>query len=406
MLSRLLLQNSKLTSTSLSLVSQLLGILQLILLITKVGPGRETDTYFYIFAIGLVFPQIFIDGFISPAMLRGRLSAKSINKIMVLCLILIFIFNFLAYLKIRSNGNNAAIYVIIVLMLNSLVQFVNWFYASVKAVFGIPFFKSGMFIPANSLGVIMLLMPEENSYQNVLNMCIGLLIGNLAFLFAIKLNPPLRSEFNNLVVLNSSGNYYWLLVKSFCSYFGILGIQTIAFDLKASAITFLAIPGKIVSGFTSIFINSILPFHVNVSVFNELKMKTTIWRYLLFSTLISLISIIVFLVFFPEYFLFSIVISVWLVSSVGSSFAQVIVLKKLPPGAVIFSIFPIFLVYALLITMTRFNQIDILALFIAFALIDALSASIQFIQIRYWQFAGVFTLTSLVLLVSILQFLF
>ena len=403
---RLLFQNSKLVSASLSLISQLLGVLQIVTLITKVGPGRETDIYFYIFAIGLVFPQIFIDGFISPALVNQRISLESIKKILILCLILILICNFLAYLKIRTQENNLVIYTIIVLMLNSFVQFINWFYVSVKAVFGIPFFKSGMFIPANSFGIIMLIMSSKSSYQNVLNMCLGLLFGNLAFLFVIKLKAPLPSKDKGILVVNFSGNYYWLLVKSTCSYLGILGIQTLAFDLKTSTITLLAIPGKIVSGFTSIFINSMLPFHVNVSVFNELKMKTTIWKYLVFSTLISISSIILFYFFFSEYLLITIITSIWLVSSVGSAFAQVILSKKLPPRAVIFSILPIVFIFVLLSTILEYRQIDVLVLFIAFALIDALSAAIQYVQIKYWQFAGLFTFTSLVLFISMIQILF
>ena len=403
---RLLFQNSKLVSASLSLISQLLGVLQIVTLITKVGPGRETDIYFYIFAIGLVFPQIFIDGFISPALVNQRISLESIKKILILCLILILICNFLAYLKIRTQENNLVIYIIIVLMLNSFVQFINWFYVSVKAVFGIPFFKSGMFIPANSFGIIMLIMSSKSSYQNVLNMCLGLLFGNLAFLFVIKLKAPLPSKDKGILVVNFSGNYYWLLVKSTCSYFGILGIQTLAFDLKTSTITLLAIPGKIVSGFKSIFINSMLPFHVNVSVFNELKMKTTIWKYLVFSTLISISSIILFYFFFSEYLLITIITSIWLVSSVGSAFAQVILSKKLPPRAVIFSILPIVFIFVLLSTILEYRQIDVLVLFIAFALIDALSAAIQYVQIKYWQFAGLFTFTSLVLFISMIQILF
>jgi hypothetical protein len=276
---------------------------------------------------------------------------------------------------------------------------------SVNAVFGIPFFKSGMFIPANFLAIVMLLLPSESSYQVVLNMCLGLLIGNIAFLLVIKFKTSLPQKVDGIIVMELPGNYYWLLLKSSFSYFGILGIQTLAFDLKTSAITLLAIPGKIVSGFTSIFINSVLPFHINTSVFNELKMKTTIWRYLFFSSFISIFSIIVFYIFFSEYLLIAIITSIWLLSSVGSSFAGVILSKKLPPQAVIYSVFPIIAVFVLLRLFLEFKQIDMLVLFLALALIDALSAAIQFVQIKYWLFAVIFIFVSLVLAMLSTHFL-
>lgn len=391
--------NTKLTSATLSLLSQLIGIMQLYVLLAKIGSGRASDIYFYLFTMGLIIPQIFLDGFISPALLGKRISFAKAKKLVSRSLIMILIINVLIFVKIHSQTDDYFAYlIVIILFLNSIIQFINWFLVSINSLLGKPNLKSGMFIPANLLGMLLILIPTSNSYQSVFYMSIGLSLGNACFFVFIKSKTLKLGDIDIVTHNRPTLDYYLLLVKSSIAYLGIFGIQSLAFDLKTSALTTLTIPAKIVSGFTTIFINSGLPLHVNIFTFNEIKTRKIIWKYVFFSISICLLTsgFCYFLV--PKYSEIANITAIWLISSVGSSFAQAILLKNHSPKAALLSTIPVISVFFSLSLVLGYKQFSVELFFWAFALIDSLSASIQFLQVRYWNLAIFFTINSIFIL--------
>jgi hypothetical protein len=391
----LLQRTKKLQSTLLSFCSQILGMLQFLLILLQVKPGVETDHFLYLFSLGFILPQIVLDGFLSPSLISQQRINKKVEKFIknrggLIVATLILGMSLLS--SEHETDSQKLFFLTIVLSVNAHLQYQNWYLANLNAVAGNPLWKSGLWIPANLLATAFLAFSFNDAYLQLIAMSVGLFLGNIGFHFAIKRVGIAAIEDLRFQIPKSAGIglNYWFLGRSTLSYSIIFGIQTLSMQSQSATLTLITIPSKIVSGFTSIFINSILPFYVNLQILDKKRIQKTIYSYLIFSLVVDIAIFLLISKYFPNVRPIAMVTAAWITGSTAAAFGQNVLLKFRSPKINFLTVLPSMMVFTILFSLSRISELNFIVICCAYTVLDCLTACIQFWAIGFKRLALIF----------------
>jgi hypothetical protein len=369
-----------------SLASQVFGTAQLALVLVRAGANVATDAYFYLFSIGLLPTLIVIVGLMYPLLLNEeRIPRSGLAHIrwVVPLLSVLFVFVGALWLQFSHRLGSALMLLVALSMANAAVQARLWFRAVAAEAGGSTVWISGVAVPANLLGVLLLLFPWSSSAQAVTAMTGGLLVGNVIFLAFMA-----RRSVGNAVVasvdVERSGSRasYWFLAKSSTGYLGQALMQSLAVLLPASSLTFLNIAIKLVASASAMFINAVMPTVVHQSTDSTVAARGFLRIMLPLMACVALICLTATAIIRPAYFASVAILGIWLVATSAAAVAQRMSFRFLRPDATRVTLGVIVIVVGLALASSRVAGFNLNVLLCAYGAIDAAGAMLLLWQLK------------------------
>lgn len=388
---------SKKVAPLLSLTSQGLGVLQLLVLLLRTGPTNVTDIYFYLFNMGMLPTQIIIVGVLLPMLLNAEKITLRAAKLTVrftpyACLFLVILGSLWMYSQERIDETLGGL--VAVIAINALVQAAVWTRAVSAEATGDPRWISGIAIPANTIGIIALLLPLQATLL-VTAMVIGLIIGNGVLLTLMHHRKVGEGAFLLLPHTKTGRGERWFLTKSGIGYGGLAFIQSLAVLLPASAITILSVSTKLVGSLVATCVNALLPKFINQTT-ESFNHGLTLLRYVYLAGSV-LLGFVMTVVSFkqPALSLPALATCLWVLASASNAIAQRAAYRFLRPNASRVTIIVVPAVAIAILLSTKSTNFQISTFLCAYALIDSLSATILLHTLRARRYAVLALIVSL-----------
>lgn len=361
-----------------SLASQGIGLVQLGILIVVVGADRYTDAYLYLFSMGLVPILILLVGLMYPLLLNDhRISKVGLRRLSWLTPLVSVGFVIGGTWWLAEQGKFSADMVPLVALLigNSVFQATAWFRAVAAEADGTQLWISGIALPANVLGTILLVIPWGSSILSVTAMSLGLLIGNLVITVVMVRRRVGQDALDSAPLLGSGrAGSYWFFGKATVGYSSQIAMQSAAVILPSSSLTILNIVNKIVGSASASFVNALMPRFVH----QQSESTDAGRRFLRFvAPSFGACGIVLFgiaVVFMPEAAGAALILALWLVLAPSAAIAQRLAFRFLPPSASRVSVFVVVLVVVLALLSTGSTNFSLIVLLAALALLDGLTA--------------------------------
>lgn len=376
-----------------SVASQLVGIIQLLLLLLRVGANDATDAYIYLFNMGMLPTQILTVGVVFPMLLNtDRLTRRAAAWAKYVVPLLSMISVVLASTWIWSNGRlgTQLIPIVCASALNAYFQACVWSRAIGAEAGGDATWISGIAIPANVLAVIALCLPLSG-IQLVTAMVTGLTVGNAALLVAMRARRVGDASIRDLPDARPprSRAELWFLTKSIVGYGGLAAIQSLAVLLPPSTLTFLAVAAKLVAAIVATFVNAVLPRFVHQRS-DELQpaMRFLVWLYV-GTAGIGAAVIVGTWASYPAMMLSGVTVALWLVGAVANAVAQRAAFRFLPPSASRATLIVLPAIALLSVASSLSPNFSVGTLLCAYAVIDAATASLLLLALRQQRLAFV-----------------
>jgi len=370
-----------------SIASQLTGLIQLAAILFLVGADNSTDSYFYLFTLGLTPILILMVGLMYPLLLneeritlgglrRIRWAAPASSGALVL--------GGSIWLSVTDSGGPWLGYLTLAVITNSVAQCAVWFRAVAAEAGGDPLWISGVALPANILAVVSLIFPWPNSGAAMAAMTFALALGNL------MLYVVMRRRQVGVVVLQespatrvgSARGSYWFLGKASVGYAGQATMQSIAVTLPASSVTFLNLANKIVGAASSTFVNALMPLVINQSTETTASGRKFLRLSLPIMALGGGALIVIAAVVNPELILTSIIVTCWLLTSTAAAVAQRMAFRFLDANASRISMAVILVVTAAAAASALSPSFSLNVLLGALAIMDGVTAALLLWALR------------------------
>ena len=254
---------------ALAATSQALGLLQLILLFHNVPSGRASDAYFYLYNWGLLPTQMILLGVVYPLWLRsvplGRLRvARIVAGVSTASGAAALLATFI--LVLLGKGYHGIWLHAALLAGVGAVAAVGWAGALRSAALGRPAWLSSVTLLSSLFACLALAAPASNLGDRVTRMCVGLLVGSAVFAVLVILLGTRATRDETLSVVRPGSNEPgWYLLKSVIGYGAAISLQSMTASLATSSLSSLNIVIKVVSGFSTVVTNTILPRLVHSS---------------------------------------------------------------------------------------------------------------------------------------------
>jgi hypothetical protein len=367
----------------LSLTSQVVGLAQLALLLWRAGANEATDAYFYLFSVGMLPIQIVLVGVMYPLLLnRERFTQGALRRIRWITPLLSVLLMAGGILWLMAGGRLGAELapIAVASVANAYIQSRLWYRAVTAEAGGNPRWISGVALPANVLGALVLLYPWSTPVQAVVAMQVALIIGNLGLLFvSLKHNvgddvlqdAPLTRQSDG-----PSRGAYWFLTKSTIGYVGLTVLQSLAILLPASSLTILNVAAKIVGSVSATLVNAVLPriLHQNTRTRDGVNRFLQILASVLGVGGVSLVVTVGFI--HPALTIAAICVALWVIGSSISAVSQRMAFRFLPPSASRISIAVVPLVVGLALLSSTAPAFQLLTLICAYAALDSITGTV------------------------------
>ena len=372
---------------ALSLASQAVGVLQLLLLLWRYGATNATDTYFYLFNLGNLPIQILVVGVLYPLLLNDeRVSRRgaALFARWVPAAGIAAVGVGAGWLHVTGRVGGETLPIIAFSALNAFMQARVWVRAVAAEAGGTPHWVSGVALPANLFATTVIALPWPNSDSTVTAMTAVLAVANAGLLLLMVKCSVGDSVFHGLSDHGRTNLRapMWFVSKSTVSYGGLMVVQSVSLILPPATLTLLTIPMKIVASVSATFTNAILPRLVHQTT--ESPSEGRYFLRVATATLmaVGLVVVLVSVVFFEDYWVIAAVVSLWLVASSASSVAQRLAFRFLAPSAsrITIVVVPV-LVFACILSAQTAN-FGLLALLCVYAMVDAASAFLLLAALR------------------------
>jgi hypothetical protein len=371
----------------LSLSSQFVGMVQLALLLFKVGANEATDVYFYLFNLGMVPTTGLIVGVMYPSLLNEhRLSRRDLAVLRwltpLLCVVVAGVGSLWLIFNDRLDAQLA--WVAAFCVANSVVQARCWYRAVAAEAGGNAAWIAGIALLPNVLAAVALLFPWPSETTAVEAMVGGLVIGNLALLARMA-----RQRVGDDVIQRqeqgkqSRRGSFWFFSMASVEFAGQTVLQSLAVLLPASSITLLNVGYKIVGSVSASFVNATMPMLVHADTESPQLAR----RFLRFVTITMAIAAVALVagvhLLYPVYMVPAVVVAAWLVTSSASAVAHRMSFRFLSPtNASIRTMIVVGVFIGLAVLSTHGNGFDLVVLLCAYAAIDGASATLLLWPLR------------------------
>lgn len=378
---------------ALSLASQIIGMIQLFVLLWRYGATNATDAYFYLFNLGNLPSQILLVGVLYPMLLNDqKISRRSARLFGAgVSLVGIAAVGVGALWLFRTGRVDPDIVPIIGFSAaNAFFQCMLWYRAVAAEAGGVPQWVSAIALPANLLATLVILLPWSSSTSTVTAMTAALAAANCVLFLVMTRLKVGRSVIESLPETPAERHNapWWFLSKSAVAYGGLMVIQSASLVLPPSTLTLLTVPMKIVASVSATFTNAILP-----RLIHQKSTSPESGRYFLQIAAVILggvgsVTSLIFIIFFEQYAVIAVVVSLWLVSSAAASVAQRLAFRFLKPSAsrVTIGVVPVIVVATLV--SAKSENFGLVPLLCAYATVDGVTATLLLVAIKDRVMAG------------------
>lgn len=321
-----------------SLASQGVGVIQLIVVLARVGASGVTDTFFYLFGLAMLPSLIVVVGLVYPMMVnRQRMSRRGLRRVAVIaptlsCLLVLI---GVSWLVVNDRFDRALSGLAVALAINGCLQAFVYFRAVAAEAAGEPLWISGVALPANVLATVFVALPWPSHNLTVTAMAVGLVVGNL-LLSAVMVKRRVGVEAIEAAPaepMRGSAGGSWFLVKSVVSYGSGTFMQSLAVRLPASGVTLLSIGSKIVASVAASFVNAMMPHFIHQGSQSDAEARRFLRIMLAVTSGVGTVVVLVVAGVRPQVVLPVLIMALWLVGSTAAAIVQRTAFRFLPPNA-------------------------------------------------------------------------
>ncbi|MET8451263.1 hypothetical protein [Streptomyces sp. NPDC005209] len=375
-------------SPALSIASQAVGALQLAMILwMSEGGSNATDTYFYLFSLGLLPSQILTVGVTYPLMINrqasiGRRAAQRLASFVPVLAVLVTATG-IVWLATRGRVTADLVPLLALSAVNSALQAMIWSRGVAAESTGEPQWFAAVALPANTLAVIALLFPWGNEKQALTVMLAALVVGNAGYL-GLMVRRRIGSDAVSRLPEQSTGAQaaWWYLARAGTGYGGLAVLSSLAVLLPPSALTVLAVVTKLVGSVASVFVNAVLPALVHADTDSPCAAR----RYMRLTGVALLVlglSGVVATTFFPgNQLLLAVAVATWLAAAATAAAAQRVAFRFLAAKSSIVTLLVLPIVVLASVATATEGELNLTNLVAAQALVDAATAAFLLAALR------------------------
>jgi hypothetical protein len=248
-----------------SIVSQAIGLIQIVLLTRAGGAGVATDAYFFLFNIALLPIQVLLVGVYYPMLLNGgdgrsRLALGLRQGVPVLSVVCVG--GGSLWLNHTGKLPTELLPLVWLLAANGLLSAYLWFRCLTLAAEGHAAWLAGVALPANAIAAALIVVPWDNPIHRAEIMVGGLVVGNFALLSHMRtrhIGEPVTVRVSGDPGGNVRGGAGWFFAKSTTGYASGNVIQGLAALLPATGVTVISIMTRVVGSISATGVNAVIP---------------------------------------------------------------------------------------------------------------------------------------------------
>jgi hypothetical protein len=368
-----------------STASQVVGLLQLALILGVFGASNATDAYLYLFSLSTIPVAVFLSGLMLPTLLNeNRMTKRGLARLRWITptTSLILVTGGTAWLAVVGKLELQLMPMVLAIAVNGIIQALAWFRAVAAAAEGDALWISGVALPANVLAALLLLLPWPNQENALVAMVFGLVAGNLVILLRMRHLGIGQKALASAPSKASARGSFWFLGQASASYAGQAALLSVAAILPATGLTYINVAYKVVASATTTLVNALMPHFVNQSSsspksgrrFTRIVLPMVVCLGAVLAIMVNLVN--------PDLSVPAVVVGIWLVTSTNAAIATRMSYKFLPANASRISIFVMAIVASLAISSTGLQGFSLTIVLAAFAAMDAGTASVLFWLLR------------------------
>lgn len=251
--------------------SQILGLLQFILLLNGVGAGAPSDAYIYIYNWSLLPIHMVLVGVMYPLWLRGRVFSVQREQLTFLLLALmaelLAVTGATVLFFLGKSYEQLALHTLL-LALQAAFSVYGWAAAlRIASTGNSDWLSSVTLLPSLFACVLLVVVPSNDLPGRVTVLCTGLLAGAVAYLIALwvfqgtALSGGAGAAITPGKISGEGGRFdaVWFGAKSITGFGSGIALQSMAATLAPSALTSVGIISRLVGGFSTVVTNTVLP---------------------------------------------------------------------------------------------------------------------------------------------------
>jgi hypothetical protein len=246
-----------------SITSQGIGLLQIVLLTRAGGAGVATDAYFFLFNIALLPIQVLLVGVYYPTLLNGGdAHGRMVNwlRLGVPVVSMACVGGGALWLRHVGKLPSELFPLAWLLAWNGLLSALLWFRCLTLAAEGHAAWLSGVALPANIVAALVIVDPWGTPAHRASAMVAGLVFGNaMLFAYMIVKRVGEAASIAPSSLSTASGGAGWFFAKSTTGYASGNVIQALAALLPATAVTVVSVMTRIVGSISATGVNAIMP---------------------------------------------------------------------------------------------------------------------------------------------------
>jgi hypothetical protein len=358
-----------------SLSSQAVGLVQLLLILLRAGTNQATDAYFYLFTLGLAPITCVVVGVMYPSLLNERrITRRGLVRIRRITPLLSLFFVTAGSMWLLANGrlSGQLVGVAIACAVNSMIQARLWFRAVATEAGGNAFWVAGVALPANLLATAVLLFPWNTPAITMIAMTCGLAVGNAGLLIFMALRRIGDSVLDSVPDhTETKGASLWFLSLASIAFLGQTLLQSFAVLLPASSITLLNVGIKVVGSMSATFVNAIMPLIVHQGTDSSRSARRFLRIVTVAVASAGILLVVVAWMIRPDLLISSVVIALWLIASAAVAVAGRMSFRFLAPHASVRTIVVVVTIVALTAFSSGYPGFSLNVLLCAYAAIDA-----------------------------------
>jgi hypothetical protein len=365
---------------AISLASQITGLAQIALLLSHGGATGATDTYFYLFSLGLTPTLILVQGLMYPLLLNEtKISQNGLRRIRKGTPLLAFGFILVGcgWLALRGRLHGEQLPLAILIAANTVLQARLFFRAVAAEASGNPLWISGIALPANLTACVMLLLPWRSSLAATTAMLVALVVGNTALLVVVARRAVGRAVLESCPVQSAPrAGSLWFLGKASIGYVSQIVLSSLAVLLPASGVTFLGLATKLVGATSTTFTNAILPNFVHQLTSTDASGRRFLRVLVVTLAVTGAVGVVVVAVVRPEETWTATIIAAWLVTSSAAAVAVRMSFRFLPASAAGVTIVAVVVVVIAAVLASNRPGFDLNILLSAYGAVDGVTAAL------------------------------
>ena len=371
----------------LSVASQGIGAVQLLLLLLRVRAGELTDAFFYIWGIGMLPTLTLVSGVVYPMLINQKqISLKMLKCVLYIALIGSVLCVSASYWWLFHSGRASRSVAVIAILMSvfCFVQCLVWFRATLAAAGGSASWLSGVALLPNCLAVGALLLPLSNAFL-IHAMIVSLIVGNVIMLLWMRIRDVGRAELSELSARGGSGEVSataWFFVRSGTGQGTVGLLQSTAVLLPPSQLTASTVIIKIVGSASVTVASALLPRFVNTqtdTADQARKFMRILWILWFAAGATACAAAFVFL---REYFAIVVLASLWLCGSSTALVAQRIAFRFYSASISSVTIVTGILVSAATVLLVLTVEYNLTLLLCLYAMLECLSGLLLLVLMR------------------------